>query len=209
VRCLPRTIFFCRFLILTSFLAQLTLWLPAGFGEATPQKQNDRKGEVPALARDRITEWLRLEGTSGDHLIWCPCSKQGQLEQVAQSHVQLGFEYLQGWGLHNISQQPFPVSEHLHSLIFKWDFLYFSLCPLPLVFSLGTSEKSLALPLLPPIGYLYTLIRSPLRLFLTMLSNPSSLSLSSYGRCSSPFSGLTPVCPCLYCARVPSTGPVL
>ena len=29
-------------------------------------------------------------------------------------------------------------------LILRWNFIYFSLCPLPLVLSLGTTEKSLA-----------------------------------------------------------------
>jgi len=29
--------------------------------------------------------------------------KQGQPEQVAQGHVELGCEYLQGWSLHNHS----------------------------------------------------------------------------------------------------------
>ena len=40
--------------------------------------------------------------------------KQGQLQQVAQDHVQSGFEYLQGWRLHNLSGQPIPVSGHPH-----------------------------------------------------------------------------------------------
>lgn len=37
----------------------------------------------------RITENLRLEGTSRDCLVQHPCSKRGQLERVAQSHVQV------------------------------------------------------------------------------------------------------------------------
>lgn len=37
-----------------------------------------------------------LEEVSGDHLIQPPCSKESKLEQVAQDHVQLGLEYLQG-----------------------------------------------------------------------------------------------------------------
>jgi len=35
------------------------------------------------------------------------------------------------------------------SYMFKWNLLYFSLCPLPLVLSLGTTEKSLSLSSLP------------------------------------------------------------
>lgn len=34
--------------------------------------------------------------------------------------------------------------------MFKWDFLYFNLCPFHLVLSLGTNEKSLALSYQPP-----------------------------------------------------------
>ena len=37
----------------------------------------------------RITERLRLEGTSRDCLVQHPCSKRGQLERVAQGHVQV------------------------------------------------------------------------------------------------------------------------
>lgn len=36
------------------------------------------------------------------------CSNQGQLEQFAQHHVQLGFEYLQVQKFHNLSGQPCP-----------------------------------------------------------------------------------------------------
>lgn len=42
-----------------------------------------------------IAEWLRLVRTSGNPLIQHLCSEQGQLEQVAQSCVQLGCEYLE------------------------------------------------------------------------------------------------------------------
>jgi len=35
--------------------------------------------------------------------------KQGHLEPVAQDHIQMAFEYLQGWKLHNPLGQPVPV----------------------------------------------------------------------------------------------------
>lgn len=63
--------------------------------------------------------------------------------------------------------------------MFKRYFHYFSFCPLQLVLSLDTFEKSLVLSsLLPFIRYSYTLIRSP-RAF-SRLNSPSSLSVSSY-----------------------------
>lgn len=62
----------------------------------------------------RMMEWLRLEGTSGVPLV-PPLSKQGQAEQVAQDHVQSAPEHLQEQRLHNLSGQPVPVFEHLHS----------------------------------------------------------------------------------------------
>jgi len=36
----------------------------------------------------RITALLSLEGIFGEHLVKTPCSKQGQLEQAGQGHVQ-------------------------------------------------------------------------------------------------------------------------
>jgi len=124
----------------------------------------------------RITEGLRLEGTSG--VIWStPPLKQGHLEQAVQDHVQAVFEYLQGWRLHHLPGQPVPVLGHSHSekvfpdvqreppVFLRGNLLCFSLCPLPLVLSLGTTEKYLSLSSLhSPFRYLCTLIRSSLRL---------------------------------------------
>ena len=44
-----------------------------------------------------------------------PLLNQDHLEQVAQDHVQAGFEYLQRRRLHNLSGQPVPVLSHLQS----------------------------------------------------------------------------------------------
>jgi len=75
-----------------------------------------------------------------------PGSKQGYLEQAAQDHVHAGFEYLQRRRIHNLPGQPGPGvwKVKMFLLTFRWNFLCFSLCPLPLVLSLGTTEKSLA-----------------------------------------------------------------
>jgi len=41
--------------------------------------------------------------------------KQGHLEQVAQDHVQMAFEYLQAGRIHNLPGQPLPVLGHPHN----------------------------------------------------------------------------------------------
>lgn len=62
----------------------------------------------------------------------------------------------------------------------------FQFVPLPLVLSLDISEKSLALSSFhPPFGYLHTLMRSPLSLFISRLNSPIFLSLSPQKKCSS------------------------
>jgi len=82
-----------------------------------------------------------LQGSSGPTSLL----KQGHLEQVTQDLVQAGFEYPQR--LHNLPGQPVPVLHHVRVkkffLMFRRNFLCCSLCPLPLVLSLGTTEKSL------------------------------------------------------------------
>lgn len=51
----------------------------------------------------RITESLKLEGTSGDGLVQPSCPRPEQLKQVAQDHG-LGFDRLQGWSLGDLLQ---------------------------------------------------------------------------------------------------------
>lgn len=71
-------------------------------------------------------------------------------------------------------------------LRFKWNFLQFKLCTLPLSHPLDTTEKTLSpSPLLLLTRHQSTLIKFPLSL-LSRLNSPSSLSLSSYFRYSSP-----------------------
>ena len=68
------------------------------------------------MSGHRTTKWLRLTGTSGGRLVYhLPLLKQGLLQLVAQEHVQMAFEHLQGWRLHNLSGQPVPVLGHPHS----------------------------------------------------------------------------------------------
>ena len=63
-----------------------------------------------------ITARLRLEGTSGGHLLQPHWLKQGHLELVTQDHIHTASEYLQGRRLHRLSGQPaVPVLSHPHS----------------------------------------------------------------------------------------------
>lgn len=41
-----------------------------------------------------------------------PLPNEGQLQQIAQDRVQLGFDYFQVWTLHNLSLQPVTVFSH-------------------------------------------------------------------------------------------------
>ena len=63
-------------------------------------------------------EQLRSEGTSRHWLVRHLCLKQGQLELVSQGHTQMTFEYLQGWRLHHLAQQPVPALSLPHSKVF-------------------------------------------------------------------------------------------
>lgn len=65
--------------------------------------------------------------------------------------------------------------------LFKWNLLYFSLCPLPFVCSLAIGEEGLTLTFsFLPLRCLYRWIRPPLSLLLFRLDSLSSLSLSLY-----------------------------
>lgn len=83
----------------------------------------------------------------------------------------------------------------------KWGILYFNLCPLPLSHTLSCSIQwqskwCLLLSLQPHQVLIYGLRFLPQHLLFSRLSSLSSLSLSSYKRCSSPliiFVGFTPV----------------
>lgn len=94
----------------------------------------------------------------------------------------------------------------------KWNFLYFNLCSLPVILSLGTTEKSLVpSSLLPTTWCLYTFQRSAPSLLLSRMNRPS-LSASppvSDAPIPSPFlwhfTGLAPICPCLPYTRKPET----
>lgn len=69
-------------------------------------------------------------------------------EQVVQGSIQSGFEYLHWWWLHRLTEQCAPMFHHPHltkqTNMFRWNSMSFNSHPLPLVLSLGTTEKNLA-----------------------------------------------------------------
>ena len=111
----------------------------------------------------RITEWLRLEGTSGHHPVQIVCSSratQNKFPRTVFRRISPGMETPQ------LPGQPVPGLSHPYSKkcfpMFRGNLLCFSVCPLPLVLSLGTTEKSLAPSSFRlPFRYLYTSMRSP------------------------------------------------
>jgi len=66
------------------------------------------------LVNHRIIEWPRLKRSTMIMEFQPPCYGQGHQppDQAAQSHIQPGFECLQGWGIHNLLGQQ-------HSLVFS------------------------------------------------------------------------------------------
>lgn len=83
-----------------------------------------------------------------------PCSEQGQ--EVAQCCVHSCLEYFYRWRFHSISGQPVPLTVTMatvEKMFPSVSFLYFSLCLLPLICSLGTTKKSVSsLSLYAPSG---------------------------------------------------------
>lgn len=84
-------------------------------------------------------------------------------------------------------------------LAFKWNFLYFALFSLPLVRSLGSTEKSSSpSSSFPPHEGFSHIGKIPLSLLLSMLDSPCSLSLSSQEWHCSPLVFFMALCWTLY-----------
>lgn len=86
--------------------------------------------------------------------------KRGQLAQGAQvNHIQPGLQY------HHRDFITCPVSPFQWVLLVRWNFVWFCLCPLSLLLSLGTTERSLASSYsFLSIRYIQTWIKIPLSL---------------------------------------------
>jgi len=166
---------------------------------------------LPQCASDRVTESQNGLACKGplEVILSNPLTQAGPPRAGCQGCVQMAFEYLQGWRLHNLPGQPVPVLGHpLSKKVFpdvQWECPGFQSVPIAFGLSLGTTEQSLALSSLhPPCRYLCTLMRSP-RAF----SSPvPSLSASPHRRDApvpssslQPLAGLYPVCPWLSCTE--------
>lgn len=68
--------------------------------------------------------------------------KLGHLEKVAQDCVQMDFEGLKGGRLHYLSVHTVPVHSKSVFCSDGTTLLCFSLCPLPMVLSQGTTENT-------------------------------------------------------------------
>jgi len=133
---------------------------------------------ILAFFRYRITDCLRLERTSESQLVQAPCSSRTTYSQlprtVSRWLLNISKEGDSTASLGNLCQC--SVTAKKCFLMFRGNLLCLSLCPLPLVLSLGATEKSLALSSLhPPFRYLYTLLRhTPPSLLFSRLNSPSS-----------------------------------
>lgn len=71
---------------------------------------NNKNKQVAEI--NRIIEWLGLEGTLRDHLIptFLPCSGTLSARPGCSKPIWPGLQHFYGWGMHNFSGQPIPVS---------------------------------------------------------------------------------------------------
>jgi len=173
------------------------LWCWATDGSASMVSGTSTVG-LEMLADHRSAESSRVEGTSGLQLVQPSCSQQGQLEHVVQGSVHSGFYCLHRWGLHNLCREHIALADNTHSkevfCVFKWNFLYFTLCPQPPVFSQDVTEKRSA-----PYSFLSHQVfthgdKISLSLLFSRLDGHSCLTLSSYVRCCCPVMFLAALC---------------
>lgn len=103
---------------------------------------------------------------------------------IVQVFMWTALDKLQWGRLLSLSGKSVSVLSHLHSkefiLVFRWNFLCISLCPLPLILLLSTTKYSPnSILLTPSLQYLQILIKSPFSSHLSLrLNRHNFLSLS-------------------------------
>lgn len=106
------------------------------------------------IRKHRLTEWLKLEGSSESHPVQPSLLEQGHLEPLAQDHFLLNISKDRDstgslFSLHSVTVPQLLLMLRLHLPCL-------SLCPSTLLLSLDTSEERLALSsLYSPFRYLY------------------------------------------------------
>ena len=145
-----------------------------------------RGGEVLLQCRsaNRITEWLRLAGTSGGCLVQPFCAGRATYSRLWPRTMSRRLLNIQGWRLHSLTEQPVPVLGHPHS---KIAFPDVHREPRVFQFVLIASgsvtghhwKKPVSLCFAPPHQVFIPMNKIPLSLLFSRLNSPSSLGLSS------------------------------
>ena len=129
------------------------------------------------------------------HLVQLTCNKQGclHLEQAAQRPVQTYLEHLPRQSFHHLSGQPIPVLHYPYSKILllhiQYKFPLFQMeiispCPM----TADPAKESVPFSLIASLQILsVATMGSAHNLLFTRMNSPSSLSLSSQGKCSIPW----------------------
>lgn len=154
-------------------------------------------------------------------LVWTPVWIQSWLLWTLLSWV---FEYLQVRRLYRFSGQSGQLLDHPHKtnlqtnkqkswIIFKWNLLFFNLCPFPLVLLVGSTEYGsifFTLPSRYSFRYSADIHQSP-AFFSSGRTvpafSPTLYSASVPWAFLQPFTVFVPVCPCLSDIEKPRNGP--
>lgn len=115
-------------------------FLPFPFITYSVLERNDVKVKRDKNCDHRITEQLRVEGSSGGHLVHPPA--QASSEPAAQDHVQVRFEHLQGQRYHIWVAYFYAWLHSEWKSASRCSNAASSLCLLPLVLSLASLKRA-------------------------------------------------------------------